>query len=434
MIILGGIITFITVILSIKELGLVKFSKRKLWIKICVLGGVSIAIALELSRFSNIVLWLAVLLFLIYERNSILISLVSEVIALFIMFILDLLVSPIFIDIIDEKVTMGNNKLIISRIIIFLLSILTSKVIRNGFKFLEKKLKKFGMTKEIILKNKLMVAFSCAIVLLMFSVNCYIMKETNDKVDFIYLGIVISISYCIVGIIITFIGYKNIKSEIAAETRERQLKDLTEYNENLEMLYNDMRKFRHDYINILSSMAAYIEEEDLNGLKCYFRDRIVPLGTEINEKNSKVGLLHNIMIKEIKGVILTKVIRAQELGVNVDIDVAEKIEKVNFDVIDLSICIGILLDNAIESAVACNDGKIKIGFINRSGSLMIVIINSFECSVPPIHKLYEKGFSTKGENRGIGLSNLREILSKYSHATLDTIIEEGEFRQILEIY
>jgi two-component system sensor histidine kinase AgrC len=248
-----------------------------------------------------------------------------------------------------------------------------------------------------------------------------------------YLGIVVSISYCIVGLIIAIIGYKNLKNEITAENRERQVKDLTEYNENLEMLYNDMRKFRHDYINILSSMAAYIEDEDINGLKGYFEKRIVPLGTEINEKNSKIGLLHNIMIKEIKGVVLTKVIRAQELGVEVEIDIVEKIDIVNFDVIDLSRCIGILLDNAIESAVACKKGKIKIGFIKRNDSLMIVVINSVEDNVPPIHKIYEKGFSTKGENRGIGLSNLREVLSKYSQATLDTIIKENEFEQILEI-
>ena len=64
-----------------------------------------------------------------------------------------------------------------------------------------------------------------------------------------------------------------------------------------------------------------------------------------------------------------------------------------------------------------------IGFIKKNNSVIIVVSNSFSGDIPPIHKLYKLGFSTKGENRGLGLSNLREIMSKYNNVSIDTRIE-----------
>ncbi|WP_455797754.1 GHKL domain-containing protein [Clostridium butyricum] len=51
----------------------------------------------------------------------------------------------------------------------------------------------------------------------------------------------------------------------------------------------------------------------------------------------------------------------------------------------------------------------------------------------PIYKIYEKGFSTKGENRGLGLYSLKEITSKYNNVFLDTVLENNEFKQLLQI-
>jgi len=48
-------------------------------------------------------------------------------------------------------------------------------------------------------------------------------------------------------------------------------------------------------------------------------------------------------------------------------------------------------------------------------------------------KIFQKGFSTKGKNRGLGLSNLREILSECEGVTLDTFIEKGFFIQEIGI-
>jgi len=94
--------------------------------------------------------------------------------------------------------------------------------------------------------------------------------------------------------------------------------------------------------------------------------------------------------------------------------------------------IGILLDNAIEAAIKCEKPSMKVAVINKENSVLFVIINSIYEEVL-IYKIYEKGYSTKGENRGLGLYNLKQITGKYTNVSIDTIVENGEFKQLLEI-
>lgn len=40
-----------------------------------------------------------------------------------------------------------------------------------------------------------------------------------------------------------------------------------EYTLRIESINNEMRKFRHDYVNILSTLSEFIREDDMQGLK-----------------------------------------------------------------------------------------------------------------------------------------------------------------------
>lgn len=53
--------------------------------------------------------------------------------------------------------------------------------------------------------------------------------------------------------------------------------------------------------------------------------------------------------------------------------------------------------------------------------------------MPRIHELFQERFSTKGENRGLGLSTLKEITDSTENVLLDTTIENGYFIQKVEI-
>ena len=64
--------------------------------------------------------------------------------------------------------------------------------------------------------------------------------------------------------------------QIQAEAKQKALQDLQDYTHNLEGMYNGLRSFKHDYVNILLSMAGYIENCDMEELKNFFKNEIFP--------------------------------------------------------------------------------------------------------------------------------------------------------------
>ena len=64
--------------------------------------------------------------------------------------------------------------------------------------------------------------------------------------------------------------------QIQAEAKKKALEDLQDYTRNLEDMYNSLRSFKHDYVNILLSISGYIENRDMEELKNFFEDKIFP--------------------------------------------------------------------------------------------------------------------------------------------------------------
>lgn len=239
--------------------------------------------------------------------------------------------------------------------------------------------------------------------------------------------------YFILLILIYRVLYKNIKKETELTNRKNEFENLQEYTRNMESFYKEMRKFKHDYINILASLSGYIESDDMKGLKKHFEENIMSLSENIKKRDFKLDLLQNIKILELKGVISSKVITAYEKNINVFIDIPKPVENISMDIIDLCRVIGILLDNAIEASQNTPSKSVEFGLISNENSVTIVVTNSCSEDVPPIFKVYESGFSTKGNDRGLGLTNLKEIISSYNSVFLDTSIEGEKFIQVLEI-
>lgn len=314
-------------------------------------------------------------------------------------------------------------------IFLFILNFSLSKFIKY---FISNKLK----LNNLFFKGKLglVLTISLILTLTIFYINIILGDIDGVSNNIIFINGVMFFIYFILLLIIMYILIKSVINELEITTKHKELKNLQEYTLNLEELYMDMRKFRHDYINIISSMLGYMDNNDMDGLRNHFNKNIIPLSNQFNLNTFKLGLLKNIKIPEIKGLLSSKVIRAQELGIDVTIDILEPITTINMNIIDCCRSIGILLDNAVEAAISCENPSLKIGFITKKNSLIIVIVNSCPKDIPSIYQIFKKGFSTKGENRGLGLNNLKEILQNYNHISLDTSLKNQEFIQLIEIY
>ncbi|MBD3920876.1 GHKL domain-containing protein [Paenibacillus sp. PR3] len=311
------------------------------------------------------------------------------------------------------------------------LSLVVSLLLALSFSYLFR----IFITHEMPIKRYgLLFTVLSALTLIIFYVNILIGKQQGFTDDNIRANSILFFFYFILLIVVCIVLVRIMMKEADIQNKQVQYDRLTEYTDNLEQLYIDMQKFRHDYINILLTMSDYIRSGDAERLERYFNERIMPISQGMQSNNYKLGALHNVRLQELKGILSSKLIKAQELKIDAVIEVVETIEQVNMDSVQLCRCLGILLDNAIEEAVHCETPTVRAAVIKRDQSVLIAVTNSCRSNTPELHRIFERGFSTKGTNRGLGLSNLKEIVSRTESATLDTQIVNGEFIQLLEVF
>lgn len=221
--------------------------------------------------------------------------------------------------------------------------------------------------------------------------------------------------------------------KIQTEVKQKSLQDLQDYTRNLELMYNSLRSFKHDYVNILLSLSGYIENGDMDELKDFFENKIFPTKNLIDQGNYKLNQLSNIGVLEIKSLLSTKMIYAHESDIDVTIDIPDKVDSFPMDVIDLARILGIFLDNAIEATLETEQPQIGLNIIQNKGGVSIIISNYFRNNGIVLHKLKQKGFSTKSGYQGIGLSNAQKIISSYDNIAYETTIQHDCFIQHMEL-
>ena len=94
------------------------------------------------------------------------------------------------------------------------------------------------------------------------------------------------------------------------------------------------------------------------------------------------------------------------------------------------------MDNAIEAANECNEKIINVCIRKdfKVARQVLIIENTYKDKNVDTEKIYEKGFSSKPHNTGLGLWEVRQILKKNNNLNLFTSKDNQFFKQQLEIY
>ncbi|WP_342757490.1 GHKL domain-containing protein [Kineothrix sedimenti] len=223
--------------------------------------------------------------------------------------------------------------------------------------------------------------------------------------------------------------YKNQELEFI----KQQKQSLEEYVKKIEDLYQDTRIFKHDYINILSTMQYYIDDDDIDNLKVFFRSKILPSSEALTNKESIIGKLSNIKVLELKSILYAKLISAMNQKLNITLEIQEEISSISMDTLDLSTVIGAFMDNAIEAAKVSEEKKLLILLIYSEESVTIVISNSSPAIDIKLDVIYDKDVTYKEGHSGLGLYSSNKILDKYSNVIHSTNYNYNIFTQTLEI-
>ena len=214
--------------------------------------------------------------------------------------------------------------------------------------------------------------------------------------------------------------------------KEIQLQNLSHYSQQVEGLYQEIRSFRHDYANILSSLKIGIDQKDINLVSQVYDSVLKNSGEKLKGKRFDVAQLRNINDLALKSLLLSKLSEAQNLSVPVSLEISEQFSIKNMEQIDFLTITSILLDNAIESAA---EGGIAVCFLEDTewNKLVMIVKNSTLEREIELRDIFKRDNSSKGVGRGIGLANVRRILKSYPNVCLKTTSKNYVFTQILEI-
>lgn len=226
---------------------------------------------------------------------------------------------------------------------------------------------------------------------------------------------------------------KKSASIFIAQEQLKQFENLKEYAENLEQVYNNIRSFKHDYVNIMTSISSYLDEKRYDELTEYFYKDILPTKETLNQNTDTLNGLMHVKQLEVKSLLSYKMLYAVEQGIQIHIDIPDDIQSINVKPVDLLRILGIYLDNAIEAALETEQPLVNLHMANMESYVAILVGNSYIEHGIPISKMFQKGVSSKGDGHGVGLHNTNEILMQYSNILHETYTEHSMFYQHLQI-
>ncbi|MDE7272552.1 MAG: GHKL domain-containing protein [Lachnospiraceae bacterium] len=298
------------------------------------------------------------------------------------------------------------------------------------------------LLKKLLLSGKDILRFQQAWYLidavLLLLITIYLFDDLIPGQDgsvgkMIYNNVLHISGYLLVMLFLLFAMRHSWQEKMQTEAKQKALQDLQDYTHNLETMYNGLRSFKHDYINILLSMSGYIANGDLDELKQFFETKIFPTKNLIDQGDYKLNQLGNISVLEIKSLLCAKLIYAHESGTNVTIDIPDRVDAFPMDTVDLARILGIFLDNAMEAASAAKQPQIGLNIIQHETGVSIISSNCFQEHGAALHELKQSGFSTKTGHQGIGLSNAQKIINSYDNVLLETTMQHGCFTQHMEL-
>ena len=225
----------------------------------------------------------------------------------------------------------------------------------------------------------------------------------------------------------------NIYSTQKTKREEESKRNLLEYTSQVENMYDELRSFKHDYVNVLLTLSSFIDNDDMDGLNAYFKSTVLPTSEKLNQSKYYLHKLSKIKEPAIKGMLSAKFINAMNLGINLFVDIMDDIPEISMSVLDLTRILGIYIDNAVEAALETESKEIKFNVVLGQSSVAIIVANSFVNKGISLSEIEKNGTSTKGEGRGIGLCNVRKILEDYKNVSKMTEITDNYFSQTLVI-
>lgn len=228
---------------------------------------------------------------------------------------------------------------------------------------------------------------------------------------FVYILIIIAYFLIMMFVIKYVTRYFHYQSLLT--NRETELANLQTYTSHIEEMFDDLRRFRHDYKNILVSLGGAIEEGNIDEVRSIYDRTVVPTSNHLG-KQAVLSHLINIKDCELKSLTYSKVMTAIGKNINIEVEVVDPIVLTSkLNILDAIRILSILFDNAINAASIAKNGKINFSFFNKDNDQYIVIGNSTKEAQVDAAKVNGTFKGLTPQKHSLGLRTLRILLAKY---------------------
>lgn len=215
------------------------------------------------------------------------------------------------------------------------------------------------------------------------------------------------------------------------DQKDTQLNELSSYSHHVESLYEEIRSFRHDYINILTSLKLGIDTQDIEAIKTVYNGVLRDSGNQFYDSKFDIAKLSNIKNDAIKSILSAKLLEAQNKGISISVEIEEPVSNFRIELLDFITILSVLCDNAIEATIEAISPRMTVAFMNNDDSLILIVENSIKSEKVDVNHIFDRGYSSKGEERGLGLHNVNSILEKYPKSTITTRSANHLFSQTI---
>jgi len=233
-----------------------------------------------------------------------------------------------------------------------------------------------------------------------------------------YMAIVASVTFGIIGVYL--INNKNSHLNDA-----QLLLEVSNYNELLSQHNQDLHLFKHDYQNVLLSLSAFIQTNDMPGLKHYFEAEVLPASDQLNQQTELIGL-SRLDMPTVSGMIYAKYEAAKRQHVQLSVTILEAVRLTDIPQIKVVRILGNLLDNAIDAA-ARSDQRVAVTVSNRDAQTAVfAIVNQVPAQETiELTAIKKSRFTTKPGHLGYGLSSIEQLMTPQLQVNYQ--IEEDRF-------
>ena len=253
-----------------------------------------------------------------------------------------------------------------------------------------------------------------------------VMQKLYDHVENLLIFLIIQLIFFW---ILYFSINRREKQRIHNELVENRLSNLKEYTDHLEQEQRKLRKFKHDYQNMLLSLEENLRSSDSQDAKDYLQTFKQYSDNYISESGLWMfNDFDNVKTPYLKSILINKTSQATEQGIDVHFECRYDVDQIAMEPYDLVRIVGVAYDNAIEAVrnLDKNHRKINVMVYRTKGQTEVTIANPMQTAENLIH-LKKEGVTTKKGHSGLGLANIEEISANYSNVLVNYREVKGWF-------